>query len=87
MWALNTTKRKLTQKAVAQITQTGAPAAIKGMAASCELPANTHSAISRDSSTLMPDLTMATPVISPQAAMPGACGHMSRMPARNSGWV
>lgn len=39
MCALKTTKRRFTQMPVAQITSTGAPAAISGMAASCELPA------------------------------------------------
>ena len=54
------------------MTQMGAPATSSGMAASCELPANTISAMASASKVLMPDLTMATPVISPQAAIPGA---------------
>ena len=60
--------------------QIGAPAMMSGMAASWELPAKTISAISSDSATLMPDFTMATPVISPQAAMPGAMPDRSRTP-------
>ena len=82
---LNTTNRKLTHKPVASTTQMGAPATISGMAASCELPANTVSAMASDSTKLRPDFIMATPVISPQAAMPGATGSMSRAPWANSG--
>jgi hypothetical protein len=37
--ALKITKRKFMQAAVAQITQSGAAAAINGSAASCALPA------------------------------------------------
>jgi hypothetical protein len=82
---LKTTKRRFTQNAVARITHAGAPAISSGMAASCALPANTSTVISTDSSTLMPDFTIATPVIRPHAPMPGACGHMSRAPSRNAG--
>ena len=39
-----------------------------------------------DSNTLMPDLSIATPVISPHAPMPTATEDMSRTPWRNSGW-
>ncbi|EKD97562.1 MAG: hypothetical protein ACD_23C00861G0001 [uncultured bacterium] len=85
MWALNTTKRKFTQKPVAKITQSGAPAAIKGMAASCELPANTSKLMATASNVLMPDLTMATPVIRPQAARPGDTEAISRRPRANAG--
>ena len=42
--------------------------------------------IATASTTLMPDLSIATPVMSPQAPMPRAIGDMSRMPLRNSGW-
>ena len=37
------------------------------------------------STTLMPDFTIATPVIRPHAAMPVASGTMSRAPSRNAG--
>ena len=78
-------KRRFTQKEVARITHMGAPAASSGMAASCELPANTSKVISTASKPLMPDLAMATPVIRPQAARPGATLAMSFKPRRNSG--
>ena len=78
-------KRRLTQNAVARTTHIGAPATMRGRAASCELPANTRTPIKSTSIRLMPDLTMATPVIRPQAAMPGATEAMSLAPARNSG--
>jgi len=79
-------KAQVDAKAVARITQAGAPATMSGMAANCELPAKTVSVMATASNTLMPDLTMATPVISPQAAMPGDCGETSRMPSRKPGW-
>ena len=85
MCALNTTKRKFTQKPVANITHMGAPATSKGMAANCELPAKTITPIKSDSVRLMPDFIMATPVIKPQAANPGATPSESIMPWRNSG--
>jgi hypothetical protein len=72
-WALNTTKRRFTQKLVARMTQTGALAAISGMAASCELPANTSKRHGqRPRARAHARLTMATPVINPHAARPGA---------------
>src|SRR3982751_5384546 len=78
-------KRRLTQNEVARITHMGAPATMSGRAASCELPANTRMAISSTSIRLMPDLAMATPVIKPQAAIPGATAASSLAPMRNSG--
>src|SRR5688500_12626679 len=39
------------------------------------------------STTLMPDLTMATPVIRPQAAMPVAAGVISCAAPRRAGWL
>ena len=85
MWALKTTKRKLTQNPVASTTHMGAPEAISGMAANCELPANTITPISRASNVLKPEFTIATPVIKPQAASPGAAASESSAPTRNSG--
>ena len=54
--AENTTNRRLTQNAVARITHSGAPDAIRGMAASWALPANTSSVMATASKVLMPDL-------------------------------
>jgi hypothetical protein len=79
------TKRRLTQKAVAHSTQSGAPAARIGSEASCAVPANTVSDISSASQTSRPLCTIATPVTMPQAAMPGANGAMSATPRRNCG--
>jgi hypothetical protein len=78
-------KRKLTQKPVAKMTQAGAPAKIKGKAANWELPAYTSSVMAMASNTLKPELTMATPVIKPQAATPGAWGAKSRTASLNAG--
>ena len=80
MWALNTTKRRFTHTAVANITHIGAPTVRSGIAANCELPANTITPISKASKRLRPDFTMATPVIRPQAAMPGAAASASTAP-------
>nr|WP_269838211.1 hypothetical protein [Paucibacter sp. M5-1]MCZ7880163.1 hypothetical protein [Paucibacter sp. M5-1] len=82
---LKITKRRLTQKAVAHSTHSGAPAAISGSEASCELPANTTRLISKAIQTDSPLLTMATPVTRPQAEMPSVMPIISRAPRRNSG--
>ena len=79
------TKRKLTQNAVAQITQSGAPATSSGNAASCALPPYTSTVIATAAGTDKPLLTIATPVTSPHAAMPSDGASMSRKPRRNSG--
>ena len=84
--ALKIMKRRLTHSAVAHTTQTGAPLASSGSVASCALPANTSSDISSISGSGRPLLPIATPVISPQAAMPTAVPSISRAPRANSGW-
>src|SRR5882724_1723680 len=84
--ALKITKRRLTQKPVAQTTQIGAPTAISGSAASCALPANTLKVISSASGMDNPDWTIATPVTRAHADMPSEMAAMSLMPARKSGW-
>jgi hypothetical protein len=76
----------LTQNAVVKITHSGAPDAISGMDANCALPANTSNVMATASTALMPELIMATPVISPQAPMPVATLARSRTPMRYSGW-
>ena len=83
---LKITKRRLTQNAVAQITHKGAALAINGNAASCELPANTSRLINKAMVTLMPLLTIATPVTSPQAEMPRLMLNISSAARLNSGW-
>ena len=49
-----------------------------------ELPANTKTLMNRTDTRLMPDLTIATPVITPQAAIPGPTAAISCMPTLNS---
>src|SRR5438034_2809136 len=79
-------KRRFTQNAVAQIIHSGAPCTISGNAASCALPANTHSDIAIAIAAPSPALDIATPATSPQAPMPSATSRVSRAPAANSGW-
>jgi len=81
------TKRRLTQKAVANSTHSGALAAISGRLASWALPANTNSVMPMAWAIVRWLLTMATPVTRPQAAMPSDGGAISRAPRRNSGWA
>ena len=83
---LKTTNRRLTQKAAAQMTHSGALAAMSGITASCALPANTSSDISTASVRLMPLLTMATPVMNDHAVRPTEMPDISRAPTQNSGW-
>ena len=63
---------------VATITQSGAPAAINGSAASWAEPAYTDSDMRMAHGTDRPPLTMATPLIRPQAAEPGRECRMAR---------
>jgi len=49
------------------------------------LPAETKSAISVTSTALIPDFTIATPVMIPQAARPGVTSAMSSTPMRSCG--
>ena len=63
---------------VATITHSGAPATMSGSAASCAEPAYTSSDIMMAQGTARPPLTMATPLIIPQANAPGSEGRMAR---------
>src|SRR6056300_1473252 len=83
--ALKTANRRLTHNAVSQITHSGAPEIINGMAANCELPANTIKVMALTSTKLIPELASATPVVIPHAPMPGDAGNISRTPAIKSG--
>src|SRR4051812_1440701 len=70
--------------AVAQMTHSGAPAAIKGSAASCALPAYTATLMSIASGNVKPLLIIATPVTSAHAEMPNDGPAISRTPRKNS---
>ncbi|MNV58864.1 hypothetical protein D3C71_1512580 [compost metagenome] len=83
---LKITKRRFTQLAVSQTTHSGAPTAIKGMTASCALPAYTTSDMKMAIPTGRPLLTMTTPVTRPQAPMPTAVPAMSTAATRKEGW-
>ena len=49
------------------------------------LDIGTSKVMAVETSTLKPDCTMATPVIKPQAQMPGATEKISRMPSLKAG--
>src|ERR1700748_3841175 len=72
--ALKMMKRRFTQKAVAQITHSGAP------------PANTHSDIRTANAEPSPALDIAMPATRPHAPMPSETSRVSRAPTANSGW-
>ena len=75
------TKRRLVMSPVATITHSGAPATMSGSAASCAEPAYTSSDIMMAQGTVSPPLTIATPLIIPQANAPGSEGRMARWPS------
>ncbi len=81
------TNRRLTHSAVAHTTPIGAPMTSNGNVANCALPEYTTSDINTAKGVLRPDFTIARPVTTPHAAMPGANGNMSRAPRRASGSV
>jgi hypothetical protein len=77
--------RKLTHSVVAHTTHIGASAAMSGSTAICAEPAYTRTDMKMANGTPMPLLAMATPAMTPHAAIPIAIGTPSRAPSRTKG--
>ncbi len=81
MPALKITKRRLSASAVATISHSGAPAAIRGKVPSCAVPEKTITFMPMACTGVRPLPTMATPVTMPHGIRPMDWGRNARKPA------
>src|SRR5258706_3052868 len=73
-------KRRLMNNVVSTTSSAGVPEASSCAAATIEAPAKTAREISMAIGGAMPLATIATPVITPKAMMPGSTGNAARAP-------